>query len=293
MNRRRYGKGLVLSSPDTFLAFTLSNRSEATSKPANNGAAADTKASVNAKPSTVSTGSGGCNVAQDKESHFAKASKTDADSTVEPHASDQFRAKVAAGMTARNGDQTLTSQPKEQPVPQTVSAASASELSAFLPALKGILPPEQYAIVEAMAGVQASFQPCSSSTQPSLPYPAVFEPPTSSATSLSADTAITKSVSTASTNTARPIARNGENVCTPKISGKENIVDKRLKLWFRKEDEGTIRCQVPNCGKVFKDEHFWRNHVETRHSEWLKGLQRSVRSSIVSYSVQPNNVYSR
>jgi uncharacterized C2H2 Zn-finger protein len=64
-----------------------------------------------------------------------------------------------------------------------------------------------------------------------------------------------------------------------KLGGKptEEAVQEELAKYVKQEDEHKFRCRVPECQKLFKEEHFWRKHVEKRHSEWLDGLKKDVR----------------
>lgn len=71
-----------------------------------------------------------------------------------------------------------------------------------------------------------------------------------------------------------------ENVDLKKIGGKpeEEALDDELKRFVNQEDESKWRCKVPGCTKLFKAEHFWRKHVEKRHTEWYEELKKSVSS---------------
>jgi len=63
-----------------------------------------------------------------------------------------------------------------------------------------------------------------------------------------------------------------------KLGGKP--VDEALKeemiKFVKQEDEHKFRCRVPECQKLFKEEHFWRKHVEKRHPEWLEEKKKDV-----------------
>ena len=69
-----------------------------------------------------------------------------------------------------------------------------------------------------------------------------------------------------------------ENIDVRKLGGKpvDEAVQEELAKFVKQEDEHKFRCKVPECTKLFKEEHFWRKHVEKRHSEWLDGLKRDV-----------------
>lgn len=48
---------------------------------------------------------------------------------------------------------------------------------------------------------------------------------------------------------------------------------------FRKAEDDRYRCKIAeDCKKMFKAEHFWRKHVEKRHTEWLEGMKKEVSS---------------
>lgn len=63
-----------------------------------------------------------------------------------------------------------------------------------------------------------------------------------------------------------------------KLGGKptEEAVQEELGKYVKQEDEHKFRCRVPECQKLFKEEHFWRKHVEKRHIDWLDGLKKDV-----------------
>lgn len=69
-----------------------------------------------------------------------------------------------------------------------------------------------------------------------------------------------------------------ESVDIKKLGGKptEEAVQEELAKFVKQEDEHKFRCRVPECTKLFKEEHFWRKHVEKRHPEWLEGLKKDV-----------------
>jgi uncharacterized C2H2 Zn-finger protein len=69
-----------------------------------------------------------------------------------------------------------------------------------------------------------------------------------------------------------------------KLGGRatEDAVQEELAKFVKQEDEHKFRCRVPECQKLFKEEHFWKKHVEKRHPEWLESLKKDV-STIISY----------
>jgi uncharacterized C2H2 Zn-finger protein len=71
-----------------------------------------------------------------------------------------------------------------------------------------------------------------------------------------------------------------ETVDLRKLGGKptEEALKDELVKYVKQEDEHKFRCRVPECQKLFKEEHFWKKHVEKRHPEWLEGLKKDVSS---------------
>jgi uncharacterized C2H2 Zn-finger protein len=69
-----------------------------------------------------------------------------------------------------------------------------------------------------------------------------------------------------------------ENVDVRKLGGKsiEDALQEELAKYVKQEDEHKFRCRVPECQKLFKEEHFWKKHVEKRHPEWLDGIKQEV-----------------
>ena len=68
-----------------------------------------------------------------------------------------------------------------------------------------------------------------------------------------------------------------------KLGGKpvDDAVNEELAKFVKQEDEHKWRCKVPECTKLFKEEHFWRKHVEKRHTEWLDGIKQEVRIFLI------------
>lgn len=64
-----------------------------------------------------------------------------------------------------------------------------------------------------------------------------------------------------------------------KLGGRpvEEAVEEEQLKHVKQEDEHKWRCKAPDCTKLFKEEHFWRKHVEKRHGDWLDGLREEVR----------------
>ena len=63
-----------------------------------------------------------------------------------------------------------------------------------------------------------------------------------------------------------------------KLGGKpiEDAMNDELAKYVKQEDENKWRCKVPDCQKLFKEEHFWKKHVEKRHDTWLEKLKEEV-----------------
>ena len=63
-----------------------------------------------------------------------------------------------------------------------------------------------------------------------------------------------------------------------KLGGRptEDALKEELIKFVKQEDEHKFRCRVPECQKLFKEEHFWKKHVEKRHPEWLDEKKREV-----------------
>lgn len=63
-----------------------------------------------------------------------------------------------------------------------------------------------------------------------------------------------------------------------KLGGRpvDEAVDEELAKHVKQEDEHKWRCKVPECTKLFKEDHFWKKHVEKRHGEWLDSLKQEV-----------------
>lgn len=67
-----------------------------------------------------------------------------------------------------------------------------------------------------------------------------------------------------------------------KLGGRptDEALEEELRKYVKQEDEHKFRCRVPECTKLFKEEHFWKKHVEKRHPEWLEGLKKDVRCAM-------------
>ena len=71
-----------------------------------------------------------------------------------------------------------------------------------------------------------------------------------------------------------------------KLGGKpsEEALNEELLKHVKQEDEHKWRCKVPECTKLFKEEYFWKKHVEKRHAEWLEKLTEEVRLNMIHSS---------
>lgn len=82
-----------------------------------------------------------------------------------------------------------------------------------------------------------------------------------------------------------------ENVDLQKLGGKhvEEALEEELSKHIKQEDESKYRCKVPECAKLFKADHFWRKHVEKRHTEWYDTIQSDL-SLVNSYVLDPARI---
>jgi len=76
-----------------------------------------------------------------------------------------------------------------------------------------------------------------------------------------------------------------------KLGGKpiEDAVNSELAKHVKQEDEHKWRCKVPECTKLFKEEHFWKKHVEKRHAEWLDKVKEEF-ELINAYVIDPAHI---
>lgn len=63
-----------------------------------------------------------------------------------------------------------------------------------------------------------------------------------------------------------------------KLGGRpvEDAVEDELAKFVKQEDEHKWRCKAPECSKLFKEEHFWKKHVEKRHGDFLDSMKQEV-----------------
>ncbi|KAL6231260.1 hypothetical protein BDW75DRAFT_233747 [Aspergillus navahoensis] len=82
-----------------------------------------------------------------------------------------------------------------------------------------------------------------------------------------------------------------ENVDIIKLGGKpvDEALEEELAKHVKQEDESKFRCKVPECTKLFKAEHFWRKHVEKRHSEWYERIKNDL-ALVNAYVLDPARI---
>lgn len=83
-----------------------------------------------------------------------------------------------------------------------------------------------------------------------------------------------------------------DSVDLKKLGGRplEEAMDDEMRKFVKQEDEHKWRCKIPDCTKLFKEEHFWKKHVEKRHTDWYEALHHEVchnflfRSYVATYA---------
>ncbi|KAI1394123.1 uncharacterized protein F4822DRAFT_37324 [Hypoxylon trugodes] len=82
-----------------------------------------------------------------------------------------------------------------------------------------------------------------------------------------------------------------ETVDIRKLGGKptEDALNDELSKFVKQEDEHKWRCKVPECTKLFKEDHFWKKHVEKRHTEWLDTMKQEF-DLINAYVLDPAHI---
>ncbi|KAK7951977.1 Zinc finger protein [Apiospora aurea] len=82
-----------------------------------------------------------------------------------------------------------------------------------------------------------------------------------------------------------------ESVDIRKLGGKstEDALAEELLKFVKQEDEHKWRCKVPECTKLFKEEHFWKKHVEKRHADWLDQIKYEF-DLINAYVLDPAHI---
>ncbi|ESZ95050.1 putative Zinc finger protein [Sclerotinia borealis F-4128] len=82
-----------------------------------------------------------------------------------------------------------------------------------------------------------------------------------------------------------------DNVDVRKLGGKptdDSLKDELIKF-VKQEDDHKYRCRVPDCTKLFKEEHFWKKHVEKRHPEWLESMKTDF-NLVNTYVLDPAHI---
>ncbi|OTA99577.1 hypothetical protein M426DRAFT_16334 [Hypoxylon sp. CI-4A] len=76
-----------------------------------------------------------------------------------------------------------------------------------------------------------------------------------------------------------------------KLGGKptEDALNDELSKFVKQEDEHKWRCKVPECTKLFKEDHFWKKHVEKRHADWLDSMKQEF-DLINAYVLDPAHI---
>ncbi|KAI2465518.1 hypothetical protein F4781DRAFT_424771 [Annulohypoxylon bovei var. microspora] len=82
-----------------------------------------------------------------------------------------------------------------------------------------------------------------------------------------------------------------ESVDVRKLGGKstEDALNDELSKFVKQEDEHKWRCKVPDCSKLFKEDHFWKKHVEKRHADWLDSMKQEF-DLINAYVLDPAHI---
>ncbi|KAI1093602.1 hypothetical protein F5B19DRAFT_491201 [Rostrohypoxylon terebratum] len=82
-----------------------------------------------------------------------------------------------------------------------------------------------------------------------------------------------------------------ESVDVRKLGGKptDDALNDELSKFVKQEDEHKWRCKVPDCTKLFKEDHFWKKHVEKRHTDWLDSMKQEF-DLINAYVLDPAHI---
>ncbi|KAK8924776.1 hypothetical protein H634G_05970 [Metarhizium anisopliae BRIP 53293] len=76
-----------------------------------------------------------------------------------------------------------------------------------------------------------------------------------------------------------------------KLGGRsvDEAVEEELAKYVKQEDEHKWRCKAPECTKLFKEEHFWKKHVEKRHADFLDSMKQEF-ELINAYVMDPAHI---
>ncbi|KAI0013153.1 hypothetical protein F4779DRAFT_565998 [Xylariaceae sp. FL0662B] len=82
-----------------------------------------------------------------------------------------------------------------------------------------------------------------------------------------------------------------ESVDIRKLGGKptDDALNDEMSKFVKQEDEHKWRCKVPECTKLFKEDHFWKKHVEKRHGDWLETIKQEF-DLINAYVLDPAHI---
>ncbi|KAL1990895.1 hypothetical protein VTN49DRAFT_5898 [Thermomyces lanuginosus] len=82
-----------------------------------------------------------------------------------------------------------------------------------------------------------------------------------------------------------------ENADLRKLGGKpvDEALEEELSKYVKQEDEARFRCKVPECTKLFKADHYWRKHVEKRHTEWFEKIKSEL-ALVNEYVLDPAHI---
>lgn len=82
-----------------------------------------------------------------------------------------------------------------------------------------------------------------------------------------------------------------DSVDLRKLGGKpvEEALNDELLKYVKQEDEHKWRCKAPECTKLFKEEHFWKKHVEKRHADWVEKLKEEF-ELVNAYIMDPAHI---
>ncbi|KAF4122449.1 Arsenite-resistance protein 2 [Geosmithia morbida] len=82
-----------------------------------------------------------------------------------------------------------------------------------------------------------------------------------------------------------------QSVDLRKLGGRpiDEVIEEELAKHVKQEDEHKWRCKVGDCIKLFKEEHFWKKHVDKRHSDWLDDLKQEF-ELVNAYVLDPAHI---
>ena len=204
----------------------------------------------------------------------------------------------------------ILSQTTVENLPESPSSTQHS-LRSLLPTLKGLLSPEHFSLLEALATQQSE-----SSSVPSIvslpasahadspdvqqshstPTPSQEQatPPTSKTRTqvdkveVDVPTKATAKKAPHVQQSRLPLMDSQSEIAksVPPIGAPVDRADmeklvkdaliKRKLLWVNIKSPGLFKCLIDDCPKTFKSQVFWEAHVERRHVQWLRELNDEV-----------------